>query len=374
MKKKILTLQPDLPNEGGVGRVVFSLKSEFEKSNIENDVFVIKFYDSFILSIIKKLMKKKTINSKKNKDENVIFIRQSVISKILGTKIYKKKITKKISNKTDINKYDIIHAHSYSVTGFFTKYICEKYKKKSVLTFHGSDTLHLNRKDEKTIKKFDYVTYVSGFLKQVVHEKINLKNVNETIIYNGIDTNSFKLLNDDNYQRKTIIYVGRLEKIKGVESLKKIFTEVSKIDKNIEFHIYGDGEKKNELQCFFDNVKTTVKFYGTLTTDDLVKKMQQAKILVLPSEREGFPCVVQEAKSCGVYVIATDVGGTAEAIGEIGDLIKRENDFEAEFIKKIKDIYFNKKIKSSSIATDNINSWKKIAKEYVDIYSIILDL
>jgi glycosyltransferase involved in cell wall biosynthesis len=55
--------------------------------------------------------------------------------------------------------------------------------------------------------------------------------------------------------------------------------------------------------------------------DDVAELMQAADVLIHPAHEEGSPNVVLEAMAAGLAVIATDVGGTAELLGEVGLLV-----------------------------------------------------
>jgi glycosyltransferase involved in cell wall biosynthesis len=101
--------------------------------------------------------------------------------------------------------------------------------------------------------------------------------------------------------------------------------------------------------------------------------MQQADIFILPSLHEGMPCVIVEALSCGMPILASRVGGIPEIVKEncgvlvqpnsINDLkekilymLENYNNFDNNEISEYAHKLFNYKVFSS-----------KMIKEYKDI-------
>ena len=56
-------------------------------------------------------------------------------------------------------------------------------------------------------------------------------------------------------------------------------------------------------------------FTGKVPPEEIPDLLNCVDLLVLPSSLEGLPLVVIEALSCGARVVATNVIGTAEAVG-----------------------------------------------------------
>jgi glycosyltransferase involved in cell wall biosynthesis len=123
-------------------------------------------------------------------------------------------------------------------------------------------------------------------------------------------------------QQKTLaLYVGRLDHLKGVETLLTSLEGV----RECALAIVGDGPERGKLELQARPLGDRVTFLGQRL--DIETLMASADLLVLPSRTEGLPVVVLEAMAAGLPVVATSVGGIPEAVvdGETGLLVPPEN-------------------------------------------------
>ena len=91
--------------------------------------------------------------------------------------------------------------------------------------------------------------------------------------------------------------------------------------------IVGDGENLAALQqtVAAKHLEKQVTFYGNLAHDNVIQKLFESDIFVLPSLRvEGFPMTLVEAMFAGLCVVASKIGGIPDAVldGETGLLCK----------------------------------------------------
>ncbi|MEM3907197.1 MAG: glycosyltransferase family 4 protein [Nitrososphaerota archaeon] len=158
------------------------------------------------------------------------------------------------------------------------------------------------------------------------------------IIPNGIDlseyTNlppkgSFKSKHNIPEDKKIILYLGRIHKIKGIDFLIKAYAYlVKKIGcKDTILVIAGpDDGYLNEAKALVKSLKIddSVMFTGPLYGRDKLEAYVDSEVYVLPSRYETFPMTVLEAYACGKPVIASNVSGLKELIveGETGFLFK----------------------------------------------------
>jgi glycosyltransferase involved in cell wall biosynthesis len=114
-------------------------------------------------------------------------------------------------------------------------------------------------------------------------------------------------------------FVGRLSHEKGPD----IFCEVARrAPAGIEWHVYGDGPMRNELEREFGSV---VRFHGIAT--DMTPVWPSLGLLLMPSHFEGIPLAALEALAHGVPVLASHVGGMPTVVleGETGWLFEPAN-------------------------------------------------
>ncbi len=143
-------------------------------------------------------------------------------------------------------------------------------------------------------------------------------------IYNGVDLKEniqlsssqikkeFKIAND----HLTIVSTGRVEPDKGQ---KHLVEACGLLKERINFHLILVGEVvDSEYVKVCENIALKYGIRDCLTftgyREDIDGILQDADIFVVPSTAEAFSRAVIEAMAMGKPVVATDVGGTKEAI------------------------------------------------------------
>jgi len=144
----------------------------------------------------------------------------------------------------------------------------------------------------------------------------NTINTNESmVLYNGVksyyDIDSLPVNNRENI----ILFLGRLNKKKGIYDLLYSFQEVIVNVPDATLKICGDGEIEECKQLANQlNIANNVHFLGWVDEEEKFQLLNQAKIYILPSYFEGLPMGMLEAMSAGIGIIATNVGGVPEAV------------------------------------------------------------
>lgn len=139
-------------------------------------------------------------------------------------------------------------------------------------------------------------------------------------------------------ERKGFIFSGRLETMKNVDRLIRIYAKLPKeVRQENPFYIAGYGTQEASLHFLVRKMedsmnieKGQVLFLGNVDNKKMMETDACKKILLMASSTEGMPTAIAEAFSVGVPVVSTAVGDIPKVVvnGKNGELLPVE--FEDE--------------------------------------------
>jgi glycosyltransferase involved in cell wall biosynthesis len=252
------------------------------------------------------------------------------------------KLKKKLSLAS--SDFDIVHAHNYA--SFPALYAAQaKGKNKLVFTphYHSSghtffrSLLHRPYKffGKRIFEKADLVICVSNFERTSVTNSFKIREEDILVIPNGVNLDEFRSLKRGNKNFTAILYVGRLEKYKGVQYLIRVLPQ---LDQGTVLEIVGKGPYKADLVELANKlkVKRRVRFFQDLTRKELLEKYMNSDLFILLSKHEAYGISVAEALCAGTPCIVANTSALSEwidnkncfgieypiNIGELASLIK----------------------------------------------------
>ena len=142
------------------------------------------------------------------------------------------------------------------------------------------------------------------------------------ILYHSVDTRIFvpsksnalnKYLSENEIK---FLFVGRLEKSKGVYSLIYAMKYLLQSKLNATLFIIGRGSEERYLKTLVSslNLRDSVIFLGNIPYENLPKFYNACDALLLPSLIDPSPSVILEAMACGKPVIGSKVGGIEDVL------------------------------------------------------------
>lgn len=141
-----------------------------------------------------------------------------------------------------------------------------------------------------------------------------------TIVTNPYRTDVFRYLNSGPRPCE-LVFLGRLVSDKGIDLLITALGRLRERGLTPRLMVIGRGPEDAALraQCERLHLGGQVEFAGYIPNDELVLRLNQCRIMVIPSVwEEGFGVVALQGIACGCVVVSSDAGGLREAIGPCG--------------------------------------------------------
>jgi len=204
------------------------------------------------------------------------------------------------------------------------------------------------------------------------------------IIPNGIDLEHFTAdispIEDFRDGKLNILFVGRLEKRKGLNYLLKAYKQVKTEVPNTRLIIVGPGvrlRRKYEKQVNRDGLKDVI-FIGYASQDELPRYYKTADIFCAPAtSQESFGIILLEAMALGTPVVATSVAGYSSVIthGEEGLLVppRDEKNLAQSLITLLKDESLRRQMGARGILKAKKYDWEEVTRSVLDCYVRVLE-
>jgi len=154
-----------------------------------------------------------------------------------------------------------------------------------------------------------------------VHVDHRQKLPHTKVVYHGIED---PLPNPDrsiSSQKLCIAYVGRLVPEKGIPVLLEAAKILKAEGHDFEIRLIGDGSERSKLEELIqrDQLESFTSITGFLTGDAFAHALRDVSVVVMPStweETAGLAAIEQMMR--GRLVIAADIGGLTEVLGDTG--------------------------------------------------------
>ncbi len=286
--------------------------------------------------------------------------------------------------KSNFGGFDILHIHILSRLGIFGLYYKWLFGKKYFISEHWSRYLELTgnfkgffRKylTKLVVKNAAVVTTVTENL-ALAMQKHSLKNRKYIVLPNVVSPAFLNPKKESvvKSEKKSIVHVSCFEdKSKNISGILNVIEKLMKTRSDFIFTMVGDGMDFEKLKMYSMKLGITdeqIEFTGLLEGDSLVSRMQSAEALLIFSNYENFPVVINEAFSLGVPVIATRVGGIPEYVEKANGIIVEPGD-EKGLLMAINGILDGKyKFSTTQIKQTAINnfSMQSVGKQLYNIY------
>jgi D-inositol-3-phosphate glycosyltransferase len=228
--------------------------------------------------------------------------------------------------------YDLIHSH-YWLSGRVGTILARHWDIPHVASFHTLAEIKRRARvgesepeervlgEAKVIQSADSIVAFSQHERDAMIRLYDAPGQKIEVIPCGVDAELFQPSDQELAKRKlglqnskVVLYVGRLEPLKGVDILLRAMAQLEQGDQVKTLIVGGNLDEDPEMDRLKSlshelGISTQVSFLGRLDQRELPTYYNAADICVVPSYYESFGLVALEAMACGTPVIASRVGG-----------------------------------------------------------------
>lgn len=131
-----------------------------------------------------------------------------------------------------------------------------------------------------------------------------------------VDDTRFKIEKDVTARMKLIGCIGRFGELAGMPNLIESIPLILNHAAEVKFIIGGDGPLRDSLERQIQkaNLDDVVTMLGWIPRDEVCQRLNELKLLVIPSYYDVGPQILFEAMACGTPVLATPVGVVTDVI------------------------------------------------------------
>jgi glycosyltransferase involved in cell wall biosynthesis len=269
--------------------------------------------------------------------------------------------------RREMKGFDLLHVNVLTRLGVFALLLHYFENKPYVITEHWTRYVNGGFKGalriaitRLVVRKAKVVSTVTSNLWKFM-QSYGLSNPNHLVLNNVADDLFFKDTPIAPSPKRFIHISCFTDRSKNISGLLRVLARMNASGCDFECLLVGEGEDLEMLKSLaagFGLKSPQVQFRGLLVGDELIQAMHSSSFLVLFSNYENMPVVINEAFAVGIPVIATDTGGISEQVkawngklvnlkdedalfDAILHLMDHRQEYDTEKIKQYAELYFS---------------------------------
>ena len=250
--------------------------------------------------------------------ENTLY--KNMTDEMLGT--WQEAFRKKLERAKKEFKPDVVITHHLWI---LSSIVCDVFEDEKVIgVCHNTDIRQAEKNPamkDKYVKNLGKLDKILALSSGVIEGISNIYNYPEDKIVNiGAGYNEKIFYPAEKYEKRDnvkILYAGKFDESKGFYELIKAFRLLEKKDTKVELELIGNlkDEDRPRVESLVGDSKR-IRIYNAVDQVHLGEIMRHKDIFVLPSYFEGLGLIAVEALGSGLRVVATEIEGLIEFLGE----------------------------------------------------------
>lgn len=272
-----------------------------------------------------------------------------------------------IQSILDTEQFDVLHFHEPWVP-LLSRQILSRSTSINIATFHATPPATIMSKSllnvviPYTRSVLNYLHAFTAVSDSAAEYVRSLTSEPVKIVPNGVDLVKFSYDKPKHESSvKEILYLGRLEKRKGVDYLLQAYARLRESHDDVRLVIAGSGVKRKSLEKTVTQYEMPdVSFIGFVPEDEKVELIAKADIYCSPAlYGESFGIVLLEAMAVGTPVVAGNNSGYASVMTERGRISLVNPKSTEDFAQRLELLLYDREIR---------NLWQNWAQQHVKQY------
>ena len=267
------------------------------------------------------------------------------------------------------SQFDIVHGHNYhALPLFFSRYAN---RKRFIVTphycGHGATIFRdilvsLYRPfGRKIFQEADKIIALCNYEKDLLIKDFQIEGSKIVVIPNGVNLKNFQSIERKKREHNTILYVGRLEKFKGVQYA---IQALPLLEENIRLEVVGKGPYREELVglAMRLGVAHRTDFRQDLDDRELLHRYANADLFVQLSKYEAFGITVAEALASKTPCIVANTSALKEWVDS-------ENCFGIDYPITIDQLArLISEVIGRKVGEVKLWDWEQVVNELIKVY------
>lgn len=235
---------------------------------------------------------------------------------------WQKAFRKKLEVARNEFKPDVIITHHLWI---LSSIVCDVFEDKKVIGIcHNTDIRQAEKNrtmKDKYVKNLEKLDKILALSTGVIEGISNIYNYpKERIVNIGAGYNEkifYPVKKYEKHDNVKILYAGKFDESKGFYELIKAFRLLEEKDDNVELELIGNLKEEDRPrveQLVGDSTK--IRIYNAVDQVHLGEIMRHKDVFILPSYFEGLGLIAVEALGSGLRVVATEIEGLIEFLGD----------------------------------------------------------
>ena len=235
---------------------------------------------------------------------------------------WQKAFRKKLEVAKNEFKPDVIITHHLWI---LSSIVCDVFEDKKVIGIcHNTDIRQAEKNrtmKDKYVKNLEKLDKILALSSGVIEGISNIYNYpKERIVNIGAGYNEkifYPVKKYEKHDNVKILYAGKFDESKGFYELIKAFRLLEEKDDNVELELIGNLKEEDRPrveQLVGDSTK--IRIYNAVDQVHLGEIMRHKDVFILPSYFEGLGLIAVEALGSGLRVVATEIEGLIEFLGD----------------------------------------------------------